>query len=133
MLSRKIFLAAALFISASSCLRAQEKAPPVYLGPYLQASAAQFTGEWTRSDGTYKLQVVEEEGALKAKYLNPKPINVESTTVNKAESGLVMRIVLRDEGYPGSIYDLEYIPQYRVLVGFSTIPGQEPSEVYFTK
>ena len=107
--------------------------PPVYLGPYLQASAAQFAGKWTRSDGTYKLEVVEKEGSLEVKYLNPKPINVESSTLTKTEGGLVMRIVLRDEGYPGSIYELEYIPQYRVLVGYYTIRGQESSEVYFTK
>lgn len=133
MLSRRLFLAVALILNLGVSLFAQEATPPVYLGPYLQASAKQFAGEWTRSDGTYKLQVAEEEGALVAKYLNPKSINVESTTLNETEGGLTMRVVLQDEGYPGSIYELEYIPQYRILLGYYTIPGQEPSEVYFTK
>lgn len=133
MLSRIVLLSAALIFGAGIALRAQEAAPPVYLGPYLQPSAAQYVGEWTRSDGTYQLQVVEEDGSLVAKYLNPKSINVESTTLEKSENGLLMRIVLRDEGYPGSIYELEYIPQYRVLAGYYTIPGQQPSEVYFVR
>lgn len=133
MLSRIFRLSASLLFGAGIALRAQEAAPPVYLGPYLQPSAAQYVGEWTRSDGTYKLQVVEEDGSLVAKYLNPKSINVESTTLEKSENGLMMRIVLRDEGYPGSIYELEYIPQYRVLVGNYAIPGQQPSEVYFVR
>lgn len=133
MLSRIVLISVALLFSAGTALRAQETAPPVYLGPYLQPSAAQFVGEWTRSDGTYKFKISEEEGALKAIYLNPMPINVESTTMDKSETGLLIRIVLRDEGYPGSIYELEYIPQYRVLAGYYTIPGQEPSQVYFMR
>ncbi len=90
-------------------------------------------GEWNRSDGDYKLVIEEEEGSLKAAYLNPNPIKVEATTVAEVDGTLQVTIVLRDQGYPGSTYVLEYMPDYRVLAGTYTIPGQAPSEVYFTK
>ncbi|MGZ0709879.1 hypothetical protein ACWPKO_16250 [Coraliomargarita sp. W4R53] len=119
---------------AAVCLSAQST-PPLYYGPYEQPSASQFAGEWTRSDGTYKMVVsVSEDGAIATQYFNPAPINVESTTVATDEEGVVtLEIVLRDEGYPGSSYELQYLPQYHVIVGSYSIPGQEPAEVYFTR
>jgi hypothetical protein len=73
------------------------------------------------------------EGELQAEYFNPGPIHVETTEVVEIEDSLILKVVLNDKGYPGSTYELEYLPQYRVLVGHYTIPGQEPAEVYFTK
>lgn len=108
--------------------------PPVYAGPYLEAHAGQFEGEWTRSDGTYRMDIsVDNAGVLKAGYFNPAPIHVESASVEELEDTMILQVVLRDQGYPGSFYELEYIPQYRVLVGRYTIPGQEPVEVSFSK
>lgn len=119
--------------AAASCLSAQES-PIIYYGPYELPSAAQFEGEWTRSDGTYRMQITTEEGDLKARYFNPTPIHVESASLVKSEDGgLRLQVILRDEGYPGSTYELEYIPQYRVLAGSYAIPGQAPAEVYFTQ
>ena len=87
-----------------------------------------------RSDGTYRLEISEEEAEIEAKYFNPSPIHVESAALLEGEDDeLTLKIVLRDEGYPGSVYRLEYIPQYRVLAGTYTIPGQPPAEVFFTQ
>ena len=128
----RIFLSAVI-LTAISMLSAQSE-PAVFLGPYEQPHAAQFAGEWTRSDGTYQFKISIREGAVVAKYFNPSPINVESATLlEKGDDGLGLKIILRDQGYPGSVYNLEYIPQYRVLAGTYTIPGQPPAEVYFTQ
>ncbi len=127
-------LLAACCLFLTSFAFAQSAPPPVYYGPYELPSVSQFEGEWTRSDGTYKMQVTTEEGELKAQYFNPEPIKVESTSVTESEDGsLLIQVILRDEGYPGSTYQLQYLPQYRVLVGSYVIPGQAPAEVYFTQ
>jgi hypothetical protein len=122
----------ACFLIATTNLSSQSE-PPVYHGPYEQASVEQFAGEWTRSDGTYKLIITVESGKAVAKYFNPAAINVESTSVKEAADYLSLEIVLRDQGYDGSSYELQYIPEYRFLVGIYTIIGQAPTEVYFTR
>ena len=122
----------ACFLIATTNLFSQSE-PPVYHGPYEQASVEQFAGEWTRSDGTYKLIITVESGKAVAKYFNPAAINVESTSVKEAADYLSLEIVLRDQGYDGSSYELQYIPEYRFLVGIYTIIGQAPTEVYFTR
>ena len=122
----------ACFLIATTNLSSQSE-PSVYHGPYEQASAEQFAGEWTRSDGTYKLIITVESGKAVAKYFNPTPINVESTNLKEADDYLSLKIVLRDQGYDGSNYELQYIPEYRFLVGIYTITGQAPTEVYFTR
>lgn len=127
-----------LGVSVFSGTLTAQTSPPVYYGPYEQASAAQFEGDWTRSDGTYRLVISVNDGEIEAQYLNPESINVESVSLVESEVGseaknLTLEVVLRDEGYPGSTYRLQYIPQYRVLAGSYTIPGQEPAEVFFTQ
>lgn len=123
---------AACFIIATANLSSQS-VPRVYYGPYEQSSVKQFAGEWTRSDGTYKLVITVEAGKAVAKYFNPAPINVESTALGKADDHLTLKIVLRDQAYDGSNYELQYLPEYRLLVGIYTIIGQAPTEVYFTR
>lgn len=130
---RTVTFLVALGVIAASFLSAQETPPSVYYGPYQEVSNEQFEGEWTRSDGTYRMVISVEEGTVKAEYFNPKPIHVESSTTEQVEDGIGLTIVLRDVGYDGSTYRLQYVPQYRLLIGTYTIPGQEPGEVYFTK
>ena len=122
----------ACFLIAATDLYPQSE-PSLYYGPYEQASVEQFAGEWTRSDGTYKLLITVESGKAVAQYFNPAAINVESTSVKEADDYLSLKIVLRDQGYNGSNYELQYIPEYRFLVGIYTITGQAPTEVYFTR
>jgi len=122
----------ACFLIATTDLYPQSE-PSLYHGPYEQASVEQFAGKWTRSDGTYKLLITVESGKAVAQYFNPAAINVESTSVKEADDYLSLKIVLRDQGYDGSSYELQYMPEYRFLVGIYTITGQAPTEVYFTR
>ena len=127
-----LFTLAVCFLMATANLSSKSD-PSLYYGPYEQASVEQFAGEWTRSDGIYKLVITVEAGEAVAKYFNPAPINVESTALGEANDYLSLKIVLRDQGYDGSNYELQYIPGYRLLVGIYTISGQAPTEVYFIR
>jgi len=92
-------------------------------------------GKWKRTDGNYELVVesVSHNGTAKARYLNPKSINVESATLKHEGDLVILIIVLRDEGYPGSTYELIHHPKENVLVGYYMIPSQEQRfEVSFT-
>lgn len=135
MISKTVTFLAALGLVAASSLFAQDaqSPPPIYYGPYEQAHIEQFTGEWTRNDGGYRIVITIVEGELQAKYFNPEPINVESAVAEPFEDMIGLTIVLRDAGYDGSTYRLQYLPQYRLLVGTYAMPGQEPGQVYFSK
>ncbi len=93
-----------------------------------------FFGEWVRSDGTYRLTIEKTKTGkgVVAKYFNPKPINVESAEFHERDYNIILTIVLRDEGYPGSTYRLAFDSSYRILAGAYLMPqsGQQ-HEVYF--
>ncbi len=103
----------------------------VPMGPFQQSGEEDFAGEWIRSDGQYRLSIQVSGGEVRASYFNPKPINVESAVFLDDTPALLLEIVLVDDGYPGSTYRLSYIPEYEVLSGTYTIPGNEANEVYF--
>lgn len=126
-------LAALYLLTACFAFAQTESPPPIFYGPYEQAHAGQFEGAWTRVDSTYRIVISKEGDKLSARYFNPGEIHVESIEAYEEEERMILKVVLRDEGYPGSTYKLEYLPQYRVLVGTYTIPGQEPTEVAFTQ
>ncbi len=92
-----------------------------------------FIGSWTRGDGTYRVEVIagKTPGTVMVKYFNPEPINVESAVFDTVDDLPRLTFVLRDEGYPGSTYQLEFYSERRVLYGQYTRPGAAPSEVYF--
>ncbi|MGC6424656.1 MAG: hypothetical protein ACON4O_06680 [Lentimonas sp.] len=91
-----------------------------------------FYGSWTRGDGGYKIRVAaSDEGRVVVKYSNPQPINVESAVFEVIDGEPVLQFVLRDEGYPGSNYQLNFYSERRVLVGVYLRPESEPSQVYF--
>ena len=93
-----------------------------------------FVGEWLRQDGTYKLTVaIDKNGKVAAKYFNPKPINVESASFSGEGQKTILTVILRDEGYPGSTYELGYNSSYLILVGKYVMPKQrQQHDVYFT-
>ncbi|NBB80383.1 MAG: hypothetical protein GVY36_13240 [Verrucomicrobia bacterium] len=129
---KNLIKALALTAAAAAAPLLAQPTLETYLGPYEQPHAGQFEGDWTRSEGTYSFEISVEDGEVTPRYFNPDPINVESATLVETEAGgLQLQVVLRDQGYPGSTYTLQYIPQYRILAGTYTIPGQPPAEVYF--
>lgn len=94
-----------------------------------------FFGNWLRQDGTYRLTLEKSKnGGVTAKYLNPNSITVESAAFESEDGFIVLSVVLRDEGYPGSTYQLSYDSSYRILVGTYLMPqsGQR-HQVYFTR
>lgn len=82
-------------------------------------------GEWLRPDGGYIIDVksIDAAGKADAAYLNPKPINVESTVVAEPVKGITLKMVLRDENYPGATYDLLYDAEADQLKGTYTQPA----------
>lgn len=82
-------------------------------------------GNWLRTEGGYVIQVksIAADGKAEVVYLNPRPINVESASVRKTDRGIVLKLVLRDVGYPGSSYDVTYDPEDDTLKGSYTQPA----------
>ena len=78
-----------------------------------------LVGDWTRTDGSYQIKIAElfDNGYLKCGYFNPKSINVGNSTWNIADGVLKIYLELRDENYPGSNYNLTYIPGKDLLAG----------------
>ena len=105
----------------------------IFLLSSLSSASAQllagheFVGKWKRSDGNYELIVesVSHDGTAKVRYLNPKPINVESAKLISKRDVITLTIVLRDTGYPGSTYELIHSPEKNMLVGYYTMPSQD--------
>lgn len=134
----KSLLTAGLLLGSLALSLAQQPGQePVQQVPPLIAKIGErsdFYGEWLRQDGTYRLTIAKDkDGDVIAKYFNPKSINVESAEFRESQGEAILTIVLRDEGYPGSTYQLSFNSSYRILVGAYRMPqsGQQ-HEVYFT-
>lgn len=125
-----------LLFAASGVLHAQQGLQPLYHIPAAIAKIPErgdFSAEWLRSDGTYRLLIDVTDGSVEAKYFNPDPIHVESAAFAERGDRLELVVVLRDTGYPGSTYNLRYNPERMILVGTYSRPGSPPGEVYFVK
>jgi hypothetical protein len=94
-----------------------------------------FYGAWLRSDGTYRVEIEPGvgSGSVVARYFNPDPINVEAASFDDIGGQPRIEFILRDEGYPGSAYQLVFMAERRVLVGTYARPDSEPAQVYFVK
>ena len=93
-------------------------------------------GNWVRTDSDYKIKISEvaKEGKLKAGYFNPKSINVSKASWTNTKGVLKIYIELRDENYPGSIYNLTYFPEKDMLAGkyFQAVTG-ETYDILFSR
>jgi len=87
-------------------------------------------------DGTYKIVIeeVKEDGELVAKYLNPDPINIGRSGWRNQDDKLEIYIELRDENYPGSIYQLTYNENTKTIFGtYYLALTRQTYEVSFNK
>jgi hypothetical protein len=84
-----------------------------------QADYTKLVGDWVRPDGGYVISIsnVEPDGKLQAAYYNPNPINVAQANVSFQNKTVKLFVELRDVGYPGSKYNLVYMPDKDVLQG----------------
>lgn len=95
-----------------------------------------LTGSWVRSDGGYTIQIMEvkEDGKLESLYLNPNPINVGKSEWRIEDNFLKIYVELQDKNYPGSLYQLTYDKEKKILYGtYYQAVDKATFEVYFTK
>ncbi len=123
------------FLMVGPCLAQEAQAPKYEISPWIAKlpDVADFYGSWLRGDGGYRIEVTagETAGAMVVQYFNPEPIHVESATFEEVDGEPQLSFVLRDSGYPGSVYQLSFFAERRLLYGTYARPGAEPAQVYF--
>jgi hypothetical protein len=88
-------------------------------GKTKDADIQRLAGQWVRPDGGYILELSEIRtgGKLKARYFNPRPINVYQSEYRIRKGRIELFIELRDTNYPGSKYHLTYRPEADTFEG----------------
>ena len=84
-----------------------------------QVASERLVGRWVRPDGGYVLEIrsAQAGGRLDAAYLNPRSIKVSRAEWRREDGRLLVSVELRDVNYPGSTYNLRYVPDQGRLVG----------------
>ncbi len=98
--------------------------------------ADSLVGSWMRTDGTYKIEIIEvkKDGILNARYYNPNAINVGRAGWRMKDKELQIFVELRDKNYPGSIYQLTYNEKQETLSGtYYQAVSKQTYEVKFEK
>lgn len=125
------FLAVALgaLVLAAGCARREpgNGSSAVPTAPAAQQTeSTRLVGKWLRPDGGYVLDIrgTSQDGKLDTGYFNPNPIHVSQATWQRSEErGLVVFVELRDTGYPGATYHLQYRAADDRLAGTYTQPA----------
>lgn len=78
-----------------------------------------LVGNWVRTDAPYRIQISEllDDGKMKAGYFNPKSINVSKAGWVNTGGVIKIYVEMRDQNYPGSNYNLTYVPERDLLAG----------------
>jgi hypothetical protein len=92
-----------------------------------------LVGRWSRIEGGYILEIkkASADGELEVKYVNPQrgEIHVERARAEPEGASFRVTVELRDRGYEGSNYTLQYDPQRDELHGrYKAIFGEESQE-----
>jgi len=97
----------------------RQSAAPAITPRTQEPNTQKLIGNWVRTDGGYIIAVrsVDPAGRVDAAYFNPRPINVSRAEAAVKGKTAKLFIELRDEGYPGSTYTLEYDSTNDALVG----------------
>ena len=97
----------------------RKSAAPAIAPSPREPNTQRLIGNWLRTDGGYIIAVrsVDPAGRVDAAYFNPRPINVSRAEAAVKGNIANLFIELRDEGYPGSTYTLEYDSTNDALVG----------------
>jgi hypothetical protein len=84
-----------------------------------QDNYKKLVGNWVRPDGGYIICIrnIDLDGQMQAAYFNPNPINVAGANVSFQNNAVKLFVELRDEGYPGSKYNLTYNSGQDILEG----------------
>ena len=95
-----------------------------------------LVGRWNRTDGSYAIEIhkIDSGDKLGAASYTPKPIHVAQTKISSENGGIKIFIELRDTGYPGSTYTLDYMPSEDILKGTYFQAGiQQHFQVFFIR
>jgi hypothetical protein len=95
-----------------------------------------LTGVWIRSDGSKAIEIkaVGQDGKLEVAYLNPNPIHVGQAEWRIKEEYLQIFVELQDKNYPGSLYQLTFDKEKKLLYGtYYQAVDEVTFEVFFTK
>lgn len=89
------------------------------IGRQAQADYKKLIGDWGRPDGDYIIRIssIYPDGQVHAAYFNPNPINVGQANASFRKNAVNLFVELRDQGYPGSKYNLTYNPGKDILEG----------------
>ena len=120
--------------SASSPAAAGTNAPA--FTESVKPEFSKLIGKWERPDGGYVLEVksVDLSGKADVAYYNPNPINVSRAAAWRDKGTTKIVVELRDTGYPGCTYTLEYNPQSDQLFGqYFQAAQQATYEVVFAR
>lgn len=90
--------------------------------PLPPATSQKLLGNWQRTDADYAIEIrlVNPDGVADARYFNPfnqRSINVARATLLEQGGAAEFFMELRDEGYPGSTYTLQYDEATDQLMG----------------
>jgi len=110
---------AAGLVVAAAALLVSWPASPAAQSKSAAAGVERLIGRWVRPDGGYVLDIrrAQQDGRLEVAYLNPRPIKVARAEWRREEGRLLVSVELRDVNYPGSTYNLRYLPDGDRLVG----------------
>jgi len=112
----------------------RKSAAPAITPRAQELNSQRLIGSWVRTDGGYIIAVrsVDPGGRVDAAYFNPRPINVSRAEAAVKGKTARLFIELRDEGYPGSTYTLEYDSTNDALVGvyFQAVQQQSYNVIF---
>lgn len=81
-----------------------------------------------------EIRSVGADGAAQAAYFNPRPIRVARAQVQSTGMAVAVYVELRDSGYPGNYYRLEYEAGSDRLVGTYDQPeARQQFDIYFER
>ena len=108
-----VTICAVLFLAAAA------REPALAQSKTTEVAAERLVGRWVRPDGGYVLDIrsAKPDGKLEAAYLNPRSIKVSRAEWRREEGRLLVFVELRDVNYPGSTYNLRFVPDKDRLVG----------------
>ncbi len=131
-----LLLVGAVVVTGVWYLKSRDSGAQAPASAVVQTDFQLLRGRWRRSDSDYVLVIkrIDDSGRMDAAYVNPRSIRVNKAEASRQGDFLKVSIELRDEGYPGSTYELTYDQKGGVLRGkYYQAAIKETFDVVFVK